>query len=88
MNCMICGQDTGRKFALYCDRGCRTGLGVRKPLKKMEYIVDDNDKWVKIGINSSTESLRELAGLKNTMPPQAIRFQDLIKPRLIMSNFE
>lgn len=87
MRCLICNKDTGRKYALYCDDGCRTGLGIRKPLKKMEYIVDDNDKWVAIGTSSSTESLRELAGLKNNMPPQATNFRQLIKSVTVMSNF-
>lgn len=87
MRCLICDKDTGRKYALYCDDGCRVGLGIEKPFKKLEYLIDDNDKWVAIGTSSSMASLRELAGLKNTMPPQATRFQDLIKSITVMSNF-
>ena len=35
MRCLICDKEVNKKYALYCDDGCRVGLGVRKAYKKI-----------------------------------------------------
>ena len=88
MKCMFCDNETCSKHGIYCHKHSTQREREIAILKNKEKMLNDNDKWGIIGINSSLESLRKLAGLKNEMPPQATDFRQLIKSITVMSKFE
>ena len=90
MRCLICNKKTKRKYGIYCDDGCRKKLGINRETRRViDEEITDNYRWVHIYKYSSIESLRELARMKNTIPKQANRYQDLlIYSTTVMSNFK
>lgn len=87
MRCIFCDEKVHTKWGIYCITHTSQDERKKAIFENKKNMLNNNDKWAIIGTNSSLESLRELAGLKNTISPQATDFRQLIKSITVMSDF-